>query len=586
MAGNKSELSRESAINLVSEIYRGALDPSGYNKIFELWDRHQSEVFSAEKLQIEEFDWAGEFVTHFEQAGAMLDRLESASPKSADQLVRECAAPSFVIARDGRLLAVNKACANSLDTDMIRTVFDFALDPDGISALQDWLTLEPEKTAQEPPLVLRIYDQTDSEPSVFVGGWVSAVSGSGEEDGQTEVVQFRTVQASWSTTIQNALRKAFELTDAELDLVKFLNRGLSIKEISERKGRSAATLRTQLSSVLHKTGAKSQIALTRIVSGLIHIIEARKGGEDDRSFLRSWNTQLQRSHIIETSNGLTVECIESGNLDGEPVYCIQTTTSPFWTGRIIQAFRKKGLRVISPVRPGCGHSTRTPVSFTTDDWAKIHVEVMDAMGLEQCHLAGHCSGGIYALSLAQHVPDRVKSVQLIDTGAPLARSSQIYAMPSAPRRLFLAARFFSRAIVTPIRYVAADFHSGPEGEARAVHYFYEGSPVDQAMLHAGDNWQATRNNIAYCFKNVGQLVRDITIWSRDTSHIFEKVVATTPLHFIHGRENLVHRAGSIEKFCKLHKNAHHHLFEGEAQLLCYNQGGTFVCTLAECVGSA
>ncbi|HHI82598.1 MAG TPA: alpha/beta fold hydrolase, partial [Rhizobiales bacterium] len=372
--------------------------------------------------------------------------------------------------------------------------------------------------------------------------------------------------------IQEALARTFELTQAEIELAANLYKGLTIQEIAEHTKKSKATLRTQLSSVLQKTGTKSQSSLLRVIVSLVHMLSqhhARGHNAHTAASLRLISNRDQRSSIFELSNGLAIEYIESGDLAGEPFYFIQPTTRPQLTGSIVKALRENGIRLISPVRPGNGHTTRPPPSYSPADWARLHLELVDSLGIEQFACGGHCSGGIYAAELARLAGMRCKGLLLADTGAPLANMAMIREMPAAPRRLFLAARYFPRAAITPMKFVAADFHSGTDGENRAVEYFYDGSPADQAIMYEPGNWRITRDNIGYCFANIPQLAHDVACWAADNTELFGKVAHHSHIRFFHGGENLMMKPSHIRQFCRMNNNASARIVAGRAQLLIY-----------------
>ena len=53
----------------------------------------------------------------------------------------------------------------------------------------------------------------------------------------------------------------FQLTPAERVVVHYLNRGLTNREIAGILGKSASTVKNQVSSCLHKLGAPSRVKL-------------------------------------------------------------------------------------------------------------------------------------------------------------------------------------------------------------------------------------------------------------------------------------------------------------------------------------
>ena len=77
----------------------------------------------------------------------------------------------------------------------------------------------------------------------------------------------------WPEGFDDLLRSAFEFTEAETDVVRGLAEGRSLVEIAERRGRSLATLRTQLKSVMAKTETRSQAELVRLTLSTLEMAQ-------------------------------------------------------------------------------------------------------------------------------------------------------------------------------------------------------------------------------------------------------------------------------------------------------------------------
>lgn len=63
-------------------------------------------------------------------------------------------------------------------------------------------------------------------------------------------------------------RDLFNLTSAEIDVVQLLCEGRNVAEVAGRRGVSAETVKSQLRSILAKTGTRRQADLVRLVFGL------------------------------------------------------------------------------------------------------------------------------------------------------------------------------------------------------------------------------------------------------------------------------------------------------------------------------
>jgi pimeloyl-ACP methyl ester carboxylesterase len=75
-------------------------------------------------------------------------------------------------------------------------------------------------------------------------------------------------------------------------------------------------------------------------------------------------------------------------------------------------FVAQGLRVVAPERPGYGRSSMQP-GRSMADWATDVSALADALGIGHVIVAGHSSGGPYALACAALLPDRVSAALVL-----------------------------------------------------------------------------------------------------------------------------------------------------------------------------
>lgn len=95
--------------------------------------------------------------------------------------------------------------------------------------------------------------------------------------------------------------------------------------------------------------------------------------------------------------------------------------------------------LIAPDLPGFARSSYPNLIPDYDSYAKFLIAFLDVLHLQQVHLIGHSLGGGIALTLAALVPDRVKSLILLDsTGNPCISIPEV-----VPRRAVeMTAQFF------------------------------------------------------------------------------------------------------------------------------------------------
>ncbi len=584
--------------HLVRKIYDGALNPSDFNEVFQAWDDYFLALGAADsRKQSEDFTWMDEIVSHFETAGAVVDKLYRERELPLEQRIRALPYAALVCDLDGTILAGNDRAAEEFGPGPLSPeggpvrAQAFMFDPAAEAALTAFAQAViapadtgPDGTAARTTrrMIVRLFPPQSEEVQVFLADRAET-TGSGSDQKLPRLL-LRSLTASWSAVVVDALQTAYGLTAAELTLVENLYKGLSIREIADKTSRSQGTLRTQLHSVLTKTGTRGQADLLRIVAGLVQVLQPEESTQGGPRAPLGGDAHLQRRSTVTLEDGTTVDLVESGDFDGVPVYFLQTSSSPLLDAALVRALKTAGVRLIAPMRSGLGATSHLPTSAGPADWAALHAQVLDLLDTAPALIGGHRCGGIYALALAARLGAASPRVLLVDTGAPMTGMAMFHEMPTAPKRLFLAARFFPPALRTPYKLVSADFFNSPGGEERAVSYFYDGSPQDQAIVSQRRFWQATRDNIDYCLRNPMQTVQDVVHWTRDYGPLLNRVLAQTPVHFLHGGSNTVRRATHVETLAATRPGASCEIVPDRGQLLIYAEPDRFARTLRQQAG--
>lgn len=111
--------------------------------------------------------------------------------------------------------------------------------------------------------------------------------------------------------------------------------------------------------------------------------------------------------------------------DGDPVLLVHgLPASSFLYRKVVPELAGRGLRPVAVDLPGLGLAD-TPSEFDyrisgLGDWL---TQAVDALGLGRFHLVVHDAGGPVGFELARRVPDRVRSLTILDT---------VVALPTAP----------------------------------------------------------------------------------------------------------------------------------------------------------
>jgi pimeloyl-ACP methyl ester carboxylesterase len=130
------------------------------------------------------------------------------------------------------------------------------------------------------------------------------------------------------------------------------------------------------------------------------------------------SAEPQREATVTLRDGRVVAYSEWGPGDGRPVVLLHGMPGSRYMCPDVAATESVGIRLVTLDRPGYGSSTPNP-GRTLLNWVDDFVEWSDAIGLGACPVLGWSSGGPYALACAHREPERVTTVGLLASVAPV-----------------------------------------------------------------------------------------------------------------------------------------------------------------------
>ena len=113
---------------------------------------------------------------------------------------------------------------------------------------------------------------------------------------------------------------------------------------------------------------------------------------------------------ITLGDGRSLAYTDIGDPSGAPLMFFHgAPISRLHLAYLEQVFRAQRIRVLSPERPGYGRSSPLP-GRTLADWPGDVEALADALGIDRFMVAGHSSGGPYAVASAAMLPERVAAL--------------------------------------------------------------------------------------------------------------------------------------------------------------------------------
>ncbi|MEM1036734.1 MAG: alpha/beta fold hydrolase [Pseudomonadota bacterium] len=556
-------LAKQAATQVLGGLYEAIADHSQVDAILTAMDEFLD--VNPDGLESGDADWKQMFRDHFGRMGQFLNIDSSTSEESPIIHVDKQVIPAAVIDRNYGIVARNEMFerVHPADYDNLVEMFTTPNDRRRLDQL-----FKANGTA-EPALVSLTLPKSES-PVFAVASRSELLDLCGSV---SAFVTLQVAKATWNANLVPLLESAYGLTTAEIEILEGLVETGAISQVAELRGRSVRTVRTQLTHVFGKLGLSSQTELALFLATLTQLM-TKTGQPSDvgKSWIHPMSKELTRHTLSVGSRDLAY--VKYGAPEGTPVLLIHSTTPPQMTPEFRRACTQANIRVIGVHKPGSGGASVRSAKNGPAELSSDYEAIMQAEGWDRALIAGHCSGGLYALQFAKDYPARAAGLILIDTGVPFKGRGELMALPKSFRRTFLPARYIPEVLIIPHRIFVANFRRSQAGEARVVDYFFDDCPVDQNLTRTDRTYyEITRQIIEYSFEDVDRLVADVCRWAQDWSSLLEGV--SGPIVFCHGNENRLFSVSRIEAFAENRENIELVVVEGGGQLQVYYDTDSF-----------
>ena len=459
--------------------------------------------------------------------------------------------PTYLVTADGRIAALNTSALLGFSRIGIGDTVDllpFTLDKaQEISTLVS-STLHDENKNTSDAVLRRAYGE-GAERDVTI-----AVTAAG---GDVPTALVFVITPRWKPKSVELLKRQFGLTNAESQvLVNFID-GYTSENIATLRNRSHTTIKTQLQSILNKTGARSKTELLRIVLSLSDFTKEISPITD------ALTHPYRRRAVILREGGRRIEFTLMGDFNGKPVVTVATASFYTLTAEIEKVLHDEGLCIISVCTPGCGQTdpaldnTHRLQTFCSDIAA-----VMDLQKIDKCPLLAITHSSPICYYLARHLPDRFSHLVQLNAAVPLkfavASKTQspwvngiIRACESHPTLGNLLLKGGCKAWATI-------------GASNIMRFQLSSNPVDAEFALRTENLAESEHALKTATANgITSAVDDISLSFGDwTENVKESPIRVTVLH---GEQDRLFHYAAIQEFV-----AH---FSDKVALLSYSDAG-------------
>lgn len=143
-------------------------------------------------------------------------------------------------------------------------------------------------------------------------------------------------------------------------------------------------------------------------------------------------------------------CSDFGDPDGRPLlFCHGWPSTRLQALGLHEAALARGIRVVTPDRPGIGASAFQP-NRRLLDWPPLVEALADRLGWDRFDVMGVSGGGPYALAAGARLGDRVRHLWLVCPAPPLAWSRETGGLHWAYRGLIVARKRLPWTLGAPL----------------------------------------------------------------------------------------------------------------------------------------
>ena len=520
---------------VIDRLYDVAVDPTQYEALLDQWEsmikplrKNATGALSFTKLE-------AEYSSHFNRADKVLEKL--GAPEQADATIaNQTKAAAFLIGPDLRVADANDAARTVLSVNNGDKLSELQIDADDIKLLEK----------QTASMLMANSDKTDIFRSRLRQNQRLVVFHlqTLRQDDQPPMVVAIASELVWPTGFADLLKNAFELTDAEVSVIKGLSDGLNVKQISSAKNRSLGTIRTQLKSSLAKTETHSQSELLRLTLSMMDIANYTEDKAADISGESIGINALiaQPFHVLALRDGRKMDYLILGDPVGKPcLFYPQDYGFTRWPASAEAYAKKRGIKIIIQIRPGYANSTPLPKKHPLGEViADDTAELMAHLEIEKCPVITMGSDIFHALHYHYKYREKISVIISASGTMPFETSAQYERMDKWYRFILASARYTPHLL--PFMVKAGFLLARRLGKRKFVHAVFGQSGADIKTFENPEVYEAMICGSEVCLSDShsahNAFAAEVLAQERnDWSYLIKAAEHSVPVYYFNGMQD-------------------------------------------------
>ena len=423
--------------DLIDHVYAIAIEPERFRELVDVWEKHLNGI--GEQFNYSFPDDLDLVNRHLDRASTILSLVEASDGYLPQPLIEKLnSEPQAMIAfaSDGTIEAANAAAEKLYGISEGANISELPLHRDGLTTMRS-MAKDLFRTSQlnhdRPPDLCRIeLAQSDVPLLVTFHIWETA--------GNRRFVLMKCTDFVWPDHLSPLVQSAFDMTDAEINVMKLLVEGNSLEHVAALRGSSMSTVRTQVRSIYSKTATRNQSEFLRMAIGLT-MLELSEKNALTGAFLRPPEASEHcfplpdHRRILSLTDGRQLDYAVFGPDDGIPcLHFHNEFYGDIWPTKLAELALREGLRVIAPARAYYARTSPYPAGVVSYEQTSADIDcLLEELGIKRVLAVSQVWGLRFALHFAATRPGVVAAMVSAAPSLPLITFDHRQKMPKFAR---------------------------------------------------------------------------------------------------------------------------------------------------------